>query len=190
MRGDVISLIEPIRAPLVNVLRYIVKSESVGWSLPNSLGSIQPKLRIIWLKPRSFIAPGVELAFESAARDSFPLGFGWKSIDPGGFLSQPSTVSSCVEPTDGRDRLIGMIETRVGPAWRRFVTGVFDEELIELIREGEASDREFVNEDSVNGAFVGCARIATHQELSGRNNDHFWFDVHRVDVRRKKCAAK
>ena len=153
----------------------------------DQIGGLGPivKNKTVALKPGSFIAPGVELAFESAARGSFPLGFGWKSIDLGGSLSQPLTVSSCVEPTDARDRLIGMIETRVGPSWRCFVAGVLDEELIELIRDREASDREFVNKYSMNRAFVDCARIATHQELTGRNDDHFWFDVHRVEVRRK-----
>lgn len=85
-RIQIVMLVIPIRAPLVNILRDVVKPKAVRRALPDSLGSIQPKLRVIRLKQRSFVAPGVQLAFESATRRSFPLGFGWKAISLSGFL--------------------------------------------------------------------------------------------------------
>lgn len=58
------------------------------------------------------------------------------------------------------------------------MASVLDEGLIELIRNGEAADRELVDEHSMNGAFVIRAGIAAHQELTSRDRDHFWFDDH------------
>lgn len=79
-------LIIPVRAPLVDILGYVVKPKSIWRPLTHALRTIEPKLRIARLILRSLIAPGVELAFESSARSPFPFGLGWKTIELSGFL--------------------------------------------------------------------------------------------------------
>ena len=56
----------------------------------------------------------------------------------------------------------------------------FDAVSIEPIRNSEASNSELVNEHRMNGAFVIRAGVASHQELSSRDEDHFGFDDHWV----------
>lgn len=70
----------------MDVLRDVVKPKSVWRTLANPLGAIQPKLRVVRLKLRLFIAPRVELPFEPTARCSLPFGFGGKTIVLTGFL--------------------------------------------------------------------------------------------------------
>ena len=85
-RVRIVTLVVPVRAPLVNVLRNVVKPKSIRLPQTNSLGSVQPELKVVRLKLRSFIAPRVQLAFESSPRGSFPLSFCRKAIEPAGFL--------------------------------------------------------------------------------------------------------
>jgi len=47
-----------------------------------------------------------------------------------------------------------MIETRIVPAQWCLVSGVTDEETIKLIRNCEPTDRELINEDSMDRTFV------------------------------------
>lgn len=78
-------LIIPIRTPLVNVLGNIVKPEAVRRAPANSFGCVQPALRVMRLILRMLVAPRVEPGLESAARGSFPFGFGGKPIGLIGF---------------------------------------------------------------------------------------------------------
>src|SRR5262249_43755597 len=85
-RVEIVILIIPIRTPLVNVLGDVVKPEPIWRSLADSFGPVQPQRRIIRLSLRRFISPRVQLAFESASRCAFPLGFGWKAVEFACFL--------------------------------------------------------------------------------------------------------
>ena len=85
-RFRIVTLVVPVRAPFVNVLRYVVKPESIRSPQPNSLGPVQPELKVIRLKLRTVISPCVQLAFESSPRGSFPLRFCRKAIEPAGVL--------------------------------------------------------------------------------------------------------
>ena len=162
----------------MHVLRYIVEPEAVWWPLTDALGPVQPELRIIRLKLWSFIAPCVELAFESASRCSLPLGFGWKSIVLAGLLCKPRAIRGCVEPTDAGDRLIEMIESRIVPAVWSLMICVFDEGSIEPIGNCEAPNGELVDEHSMNRAFILGAGIATHQKIARGDDNHFGLENH------------
>jgi hypothetical protein len=73
-----------------------------------------------------------------------------------------------------------MIEARIVEASWRLAPGVFYEESIEPIGDREPPDRESVNEDTMNRAFILRACIAAHQEITGRYKYHFWCDDHRA----------
>ena len=65
----------------------------------------------------------------------------------------------------------------------------FDKDLIEPIRNSEASHSEPVNEHRMNGAFVLRAGITSHQELSGRDENHIGFEDHLLDHERRRIRA-
>ena len=109
-RTKIIVRIIPIGAPLVDILRHVVKPKAVRRPLTNSLGSTQPECRVVGLIHRRLVAPRVEFTLESSARGSFPLGFCRKAIEPGGLLREPFTVCGRVEPAYAGNRLIGVIE--------------------------------------------------------------------------------
>src|SRR2546426_12720059 len=111
-----------------------MEPKSVWRPQSDALGSVQPQLRVIRLKLRSFIAPRVELTFEPSTRSPLPLSYVRQSIMLAALLREPRAIVSCVEPTNARYGLIGVIEARVVPALWGLMCGVLQEYFIDLVR--------------------------------------------------------
>jgi hypothetical protein len=126
---------------------------------------------------RGFIAPGVEAAFAAAASSPLPFCFSGKPVSLPRSFREPFGVCVGIEPTDAGHRLIRMIEFRITPCcWYR-VSRFLCERSVLLVGDRETTHGKGINIDSVNRSFVICAGFAAHREFTGRDYDHFRFDV-------------
>src|ERR1041384_7767347 len=94
---------------------------------------------------RRFVAPGVELAVQTAARGALPLGLRRQAVITACAFSKPHTVDRGIEPTDTGDRLIRVIEFFIGAYGRHLATAIANEELIKAIGNGGARYGDAIN---------------------------------------------
>src|SRR5262245_43477210 len=74
-----------------------------------------------------------------------------------------------------------MIKALTLPSVRTLTARLLNEEAIQPISNREATNCEFIDEDSMNRTFAVGAGLTAHQEFPCREHDHFGFDDH-VDV--------
>src|SRR6476646_7574448 len=120
----------PIAAPLVNVLAYVIKAESVRLTLGDRLGPILPKISVVGTRLRRLIAPGKQLSFEPTARSPFPFRFCRESIVASRSRKKPFAITRRFKPGNRNHRLPWIAEIRITPEGRRHGAGCGEKEFI------------------------------------------------------------
>src|SRR3981081_4482040 len=109
----------PVAAPFVDVVANIVKAENVGGVTGDGLGSVLPASGVVRTGLRWLVAPGKLFLLFVTSRGTLPLGFSGQTVRATGLSSEPFAILRGLKPGNAGHRLIGMIEIRIVPKWRR-----------------------------------------------------------------------
>ena len=129
-RPCIVVLVEPVGAPLVDVLADVINAERVRRSLADAHWTrnlARPAVNVLRPLLRRLIAPRVTRVFAAPSRRPLPFGFGGQAVPGAGLPAEPFTVLCGLKPAYGDNRLFGIVKNRVIPMRRGRVAGGIEE---------------------------------------------------------------
>jgi hypothetical protein len=156
---------------------HIVQTISVGRVLADRIWPLDGLTSAVGVHPmRELIPPGVALSLDTAACGFLPFSFRGEAIALPAHLAQPATVGDGVEPTDGYDGLVWMVEPRIAPAFRDAMscrpqkTGIFPIGH-RILGEGKSA-----HPYPVHRLLVLLTGLTAHQKIPSRDGHQLGFD--------------